>query len=45
MDIGTLRRSSLTLGNSVKQGDTILYVYDYGEEWRVKIKVEENIEG
>ncbi|MGP4074842.1 IS1096 element passenger TnpR family protein [Halobacillus sp. K22] len=29
----------------LKQGDTILYVYDYGEEWRVKIKVEEMIEG
>ena len=28
----------------LKQGDTILYIYDYGEGWRVMIKVEEMVE-
>ncbi|MCA1010701.1 plasmid pRiA4b ORF-3 family protein [Halobacillus halophilus] len=29
----------------LKQVDTILYLYDYGEEWRIQIKVKEMIEG
>lgn len=28
----------------LKQGDTILYIYDYGAEWRVEIEVEEMVE-
>jgi hypothetical protein len=27
----------------LNQGDTILYIYDYGAEWRVKIEVEEMV--